>query len=84
MQRARIVKGIRDVADATAATRSFGVSRSNDALYDVSMDISESIVASAVAIGQLLVVEAHEVQDGGVQVMDVDSVFDCSETELVR
>jgi hypothetical protein len=30
-----------------------------------------------VAVGELLVVEAHQVQDGGVQVVDADLVVHC-------
>ena len=38
------------------------------------MHIRQSIIAAAEAIGQFFVVDAHQVQDGGVQVVDVDFV----------
>src|SRR5690348_15000589 len=38
---------------------------------------------SAVEIGQFLVVEAEQVQDGGVQVVDVDLVLDRGIAELI-
>ena len=47
------------------------------------MDVGEAEVAAAVAVGEAGVVEAHLVQDGGVQVVDVDAVFDGDEAEVV-
>src|SRR5205814_5596607 len=41
------------------------------------------VIAPAVAVRQLLVVDAHEMEDGGVQVMDVDLVLDGVPAELV-
>ena len=40
----------------------------------VAGDVGEAEVAAAEAIGQPLVVDAEQVQDGGVQVVDVDRV----------
>ncbi len=42
---------------------------------DVAVDVGQAVVAAAVAIGQPLVVEAHQVQDRRVQVVDVDLVL---------
>ena len=39
-------------------------------------DAGQALVESAVVVGQLFVVEAHEVQDGGVEVANVVSVDD--------
>src|SRR5207253_4590675 len=50
---------------------------------DTAMDIGETEVAAGVAVGQSFVVEAHEVQDRGVQVVDVDPVFHSAVAELV-
>src|SRR5262245_48447971 len=47
------------------------------------MHIGEAEVAAAVAIRESLVVESHEVQDRGMQIVNVDSVFDGRETEFV-
>ena len=38
------------------------------------MHVSQPIIPPAVAVGEALVVEAHQVQDGGVEVVDVDRV----------
>ena len=47
-----------------------------------SMHIGEPVVAAAVAIGETFVVEANEVEDGGVQVVDVNFVFNGVPAEL--
>src|SRR5262249_41249218 len=48
----------------------------HDVLYDVALDVGEAEVAPGVAEGQLLVVEAEQVQDGGVPVVDVYLALD--------
>src|SRR4051794_21817512 len=52
-------------------------------LDDVTRDVGQPVVAAAVAIGELLMVDAHEVQDRGVQVVNVHLVLDGMPTELV-
>ena len=47
------------------------------------MHVGQAEVAAGVAVGELLVVEAQQVQDRGVQVVDVDVVLDGLEAELV-
>ena len=53
-------------------------------MNDLSVDVSQSKVAAAVAIGQTFVVKPHQVQDCGVEVVNVDSVFNSVKTELIR
>ncbi len=43
---------------------------------DVAFHIGEPHVAAGIPAGQLLVVQAQQVQNGGVPVVDVDSTFD--------
>ena len=50
---------------------------------DVAVHVGQAEVAAGVAVGELLVVEAQQVQDRGVQVVDVDRVLDGLEAELV-
>src|SRR5439155_3094298 len=57
-------------------------SRHNALVYRP-VDIGQSEVPAAVAEGELLVVHAHEVQEGGVQVVDVHLILDGIEAELV-
>ena len=62
-----------------AATRASG----DDVLHDVAVDVGEAEVATGVAVGELLVIETKQVEDGGVQVVHVDLVLDGGESELV-
>src|SRR5262249_24533403 len=50
---------------------------------DSPVDVGQAEVAAGVAVGELLVVEAEEVEDRGVEVVDVDLVRDRGEAELV-
>ena len=45
--------------------------------------VSQPEVAAAVAVGEAFVVQAHQVQNRGVQVMDVDALLDGAVAELV-
>ena len=47
------------------------------------MDVGEAEVSALGAVGEFFVVEAEEVEDGGVEVVDVDFVFDGVEAEFV-
>ena len=50
---------------------------------DIAGDVGQAEVAAGVAVGELRVVEAQQVQDRGVQIVDVNSVLDGLEAELV-
>src|SRR5688500_817922 len=50
---------------------------------DAAVDVGEAVVAAAVAVGQLLVIQAEQVQHGGVQVVLVELVFDGAGAVLV-
>ena len=47
----------------------------NDIRHDISVHIGQTEVAAGVAVGQLLVIQPQQVQDGGVEVVEVDLVF---------
>ena len=49
----------------------------------MSLDIGKSKIATGVAISELLVVEAEKMENGSVEVVDVDFVLDGSKAELV-
>src|SRR5262245_48969396 len=51
---------------------------------DVAVDISETEVAAGVAEGEFFVIETEQPQDCGVQIVDVDFVFDGRKSELIR
>ena len=50
---------------------------------DSPVDIRQPEVASAVAVGQTLMIETEQVQDRCVQVMNMNLVFDGAKTVLV-
>ena len=52
--------------------------------HDLAVDVGEAEVAAGVAEGEALVVEAEEVEDGRLQVVDVDGIHLGFEAELVR
>ena len=58
-------------------------SSSDDFADDAAGDVGEAEVAAGVAVGEFFVVEAEEVKDGGVEVVDVDFVLDGGEPEFV-
>ena len=47
------------------------------------MHVGQAVVAALEAVGQLRVVEAEQVQDRGLQVVDVDLVLGDAEAEFV-
>ncbi len=49
----------------------------------MAVNVGETVVAAAVSVRESLVIEAHQVQDGRVQVVDVDLVFHGVPTEVV-
>ena len=50
---------------------------------DFSVDIRQAEIPACVSIGQFLVVETEKVENGGLQVVDVDPVFHCPEAEVI-
>ena len=50
---------------------------------DPPADVGQPLVAAVVEVGELLVVEAHQVQDRGVDVVDVGAVLDRVQADLV-
>ena len=46
-----------------------------DVLHHMPVDVGEAEVAAGVAVGELLMVQAEDVEDGGVEVVDVDFVL---------
>jgi hypothetical protein len=51
---------------------------------DAPVHVGQAEVSAAVAERELFMVEAHQVQNSGVQVVDVDFVLGGSETEFIR
>jgi hypothetical protein len=55
----------------------------DDLLGDLSRQIGQAVIPAAVAVRQLLVIEPHEVEDGGVQVVDVHLAVDGGAAVLI-
>ena len=49
----------------------------------MSVDISKAEVTTGVTVGQVFVIESHEMQDRSVEIMHMNLVFHCRETEFV-
>jgi|GEM_PF-6739339 hypothetical protein len=47
-----------------------------DRLLEQTLDVGQTHISSGISIGQPLVIEPEQVQDRGVQVVDVHGVFD--------
>lgn len=74
----------RSIFRRLAGWRRFAVGSGEDGLDHVSGDVGEPVIASVVAVGEFFVVEAHEVEDGGVEVVDVDFVVGDADAVVVR
>ena len=49
----------------------------------IAMHIGEAEVSAAVTVRQLRMVDPHQMQDGGVQIVNVRAILDCGESKLV-
>lgn len=58
-------------------------SSGDDVADDMAMEVGEAEIAADVVVGEALVVEAHEMQNRPVQVVDVNAVFDGAEADVV-
>ena len=47
----------------------------DDFVHDFPMDVGQSKVSTRMAVGQLFVIEAHEMQNCGMKIVDVNSIF---------
>src|SRR5262245_6194043 len=52
-------------------------------LDHVAVDVGQTVIAATVTVGQFLVVQAQQMQNRGVQVMNVDAILDRVPAELV-
>ena len=55
----------------------------NDVVEHVSIDVRQAVIATGVEVGELLMVEAHLMEDGGVEVVDVSLVRFDMKTEFI-
>lgn len=62
----------------------FGKWLSKNRLHDLPLHVGQAKVAALRAEGQAFVVDAHLMEDGRVQIVDVDRIFNSVVTEFVR
>src|SRR4051812_29889815 len=55
----------------------------HDLLDDAAADVGQAEVAAGVAVGQFLVVQAEQIKNRSVEVVNVDLVLDGPEAEVV-
>ena len=55
----------------------------NHIMHNFSMHIGQAIITTAVAIGQPLVVQAHEMQNRRMKIMHMDPIFNSRQAKLV-
>src|SRR5579872_7386209 len=72
-----------DAADAGRLTDRPRALR-QDSLDDTAVVHGRALVPAVMAVRQLEVVHPHQVQDGGVQIVDVDAILDGAQAYLVR
>src|SRR5262245_57537095 len=54
-----------------------------DVSDDISVHVRQPVVSSRVPVGELLVIQAHEMQDRCVEVVDVNGFFDRFDSVLI-
>ena len=54
-----------------------------DAVGDVAVDVGQAALNAVVVEGQLFVIDAHQMQHGGVEVVPLHRVLDCLPADLV-
>src|SRR5438128_709612 len=64
------------VTRATLLLRSTFIASGQDWLHHVAEDVRQAIVAAAVAVGKLGVIDAHQVENGGMQIVHMHLVLD--------
>ena len=55
-----------------------------EVLHDVSVDIGETEVPATVEIGEGFVIDSHEMEQGGVIIVNIDLIFHGIKTKIVR
>src|SRR5438309_2832805 len=76
-----------DNKDARVASSSLtilaDVGLGEDVVHHATVNVGQPEVAAAVAVGEFLVVNAQQVKNGGVEVMDVHGLIDGVHAEIV-
>src|SRR5579883_3417085 len=76
-------KAIRRAIGTPALSYLVGHSLSQHLAHDLAAHVGQAVIAAGVPVRQALVVEAEQVQHGGMEVVDVDALRDGPEAEVV-
>ena len=52
-------------------------------IHYIAMDVGKTEILAGVAVGEPRVVEAHQAQDSGVKIMDVDGLLHCPKAKFI-
>ena len=63
-------------SEANQGTGGFPASSGQDGAHDVAVDVGQAEIPPAVIIGEFLVIKTHQMEDGGMKVVDVHLVLD--------
>ena len=55
----------------------------DDVFNDMTGDVGQAVVTAVVAVGELFVIEPEHVEDGGVEVVDVDLILSDADAAVV-
>ena len=47
------------------------------------MNIGKAVITTGITIGKFLMIKAHEVKNGGMKVVNMNSIFDCGEPKFI-
>ena len=83
VERGIAMQSSRDIPFRKAIETSQLFGSGEDLSDDLAADVCQAEIAARVAEGQALVIQAQEVQDRGLQIVDVDRVFDDVKTQIV-
>lgn len=56
----------------------------DDVMGDIAVNVGQTEVAAAEAVDEFLVIQAEQVQHGGVQIVEMDFACDGFVTEVIR
>ena len=47
------------------------------------MDIGKAVITTGITIGKFFMIKAHEVKNGGMKVVNMNSIFDCGKPKFI-
>jgi len=47
------------------------------------MDIGKAVITARITVGKFLMIKAHEVKNGGMKVVNMNSIFNCEKPKFI-